>query len=432
MWLASRQPSEEAALKILTSVASGAERYNRFVQEVRVLRRVGNLPGILPLLDASLPESPTRNNPAWLAMPVAVPIRAALESPAGPREVVEAVASIANTLASLVEEHSLFHRDVKPENLYSWQDGWCVGDFGLVDDPLGEAYTEPGRLLGPRHYLAPEVFGTSPFDSGPTDVYALAKTLWVLITRQSYPLPGQLTVREQVFRLSEYVSDGGLGAIELLIERSTHPVPARRPSMSEFHAELRAWLSPTQSDDGTAVPLDSIRERVRHTVGLQLSAHESKRARENHVHSQVTKLREHLVRIGEDIREVTTLTSNFGAVSYLGDSPAFSEVLRAANASFSSFDALHVITPKSRGAAHTDVYLMCGLAVAAMADDSVRMCAAYVIYDQRLHTVAWQAKRTAHRGSAVESELFLELIAELRGALPGALSAYADALGTPE
>jgi hypothetical protein len=108
------------------------------------------------------------------------------------------------------------------------------------------------------------------------------------------------------------------------------------------------------------------------------------------------------------------------------------EVLRAANCSFSSFDGLHVITPKVRGATHGDVYFLGGLAIAAMSDDSVRMRAAYVIYDHESHSLAWSADRVAFRGSALEEQMLSELLAEFRAALPIALSVYADLVGTPE
>src|ERR1043166_5990375 len=61
----------ELALKILRQLDVTAEPYKRFVAEVKVLDMLGPLAGILPLVDYSLPERPSRQNPAWLAMPEA-------------------------------------------------------------------------------------------------------------------------------------------------------------------------------------------------------------------------------------------------------------------------------------------------------------------------------------------------------------------------
>jgi hypothetical protein len=58
-------------------------------------------------------------------MPRATVIRDAIEG-ATLREKVKAIASIAATLARLAE-HGVAHRDLKPDNLYNYDDGWAVG-----------------------------------------------------------------------------------------------------------------------------------------------------------------------------------------------------------------------------------------------------------------------------------------------------------------
>jgi len=59
--------------------------------------RSTSLPGVLPLLDADLPEKPTKDDRPWLAMPIATPIADALVGK--PLEtVVSALAEIAGTL----------------------------------------------------------------------------------------------------------------------------------------------------------------------------------------------------------------------------------------------------------------------------------------------------------------------------------------------
>jgi serine/threonine protein kinase len=67
-------------------------------------------------------------------MPLATSVRQAL----GPRprieNVVEAIASIAETLSRLAEK-LICHRDIKPENLYFFDARWVIGDFGLADFP---------------------------------------------------------------------------------------------------------------------------------------------------------------------------------------------------------------------------------------------------------------------------------------------------------
>src|SRR6266498_3122384 len=105
-----------AALKLLRVRNPGSERYRRFRDEIRVHQLLAGTPGLLPLLDHSLPDHPSRVEPAWLAMPEATLIRDALAE-ADLHTTVAAMASIAATLASLAERR-IHHRDVKPENLY--------------------------------------------------------------------------------------------------------------------------------------------------------------------------------------------------------------------------------------------------------------------------------------------------------------------------
>ncbi|MGH2739855.1 MAG: protein kinase domain-containing protein [Actinomycetota bacterium] len=139
VWEAGNERGDIAAVKVLHRVAPDSEPYKRFRDEISILREVGDLPGVLPIVDFHLPDKPSRGNPAWLAMPVATPIRKAL-SEASVETVVDAVASIAETLSGLAMR-GVFHRDIKPENLYQHGKHWAVGDFGLVEFPSKEAVT---------------------------------------------------------------------------------------------------------------------------------------------------------------------------------------------------------------------------------------------------------------------------------------------------
>ena len=97
------------------------------------MRSLGPFPGVLPLLDAYLPDTPLKGDPPWLAMPIATPIAEAVEG-LPLEQVVGAVVQIASTLAQLAERR-VGHRDVKPGNLYGLDGEWLVGDFGLVAAP---------------------------------------------------------------------------------------------------------------------------------------------------------------------------------------------------------------------------------------------------------------------------------------------------------
>lgn len=173
------------------------------MREIETLRSLGDYEGVLPVIDAYLPERPTKDDRPWLAMPIATPLSDALVD--APLEtVVEAVAQIAETLAGLIADHGIAHRDLKPDNLYEFDRRWLVGDFGLVAVPDVEELTRRGRPVGPAHYTAYEmIINPKDADPRPADVYSLGKTLWVLATGQRYPPEGHQPAGTRRFSINE-------------------------------------------------------------------------------------------------------------------------------------------------------------------------------------------------------------------------------------
>lgn len=114
---------------------------------MQFLQKLGDFPGVLPLLDAHLPERPKSTDRAWLAT----------------------LAEIAETLARLAERGA-GHRDIKPGNLYELAGRWLIGDFRLVAGPDLVELTVSGKKLGPAHYTANELIldRSTPTRSRPT------------------------------------------------------------------------------------------------------------------------------------------------------------------------------------------------------------------------------------------------------------------------
>lgn len=255
VWRASRD-DPELALKVLKKTESKSESYLRFRHEIEVLRKLASVPGVLPILDAHLPDEPSDDDRAWLAMPLAKPIREHLgERPKLPI-VVEGCAAIASTLANLAES-GISHRDVKPENLYVYNGQWVIGDFGLAKFPGKDAITENERALGPRFYIADEmVRDPAGADGTLADVYSFAKTLWVLAAAQNYPPQGHQLASIAQISLLQLVAHHSAGVLDQLIERCTRYEPSQRPKMKMVFEELREWGRQPE-DLGVAVPTPS-------------------------------------------------------------------------------------------------------------------------------------------------------------------------------
>ncbi len=257
------------ALKVIKTQVGGREPYMRFTREVAFLQNLTIADGVLPLLDANVPQNPTQDNQAWLAMPVAKPIRKALSHK--PLEtVVEAIGAIADTLARLADRYNNFaHRDVKPGNLYYYDNKWLVGDFGLIDLPDMNELSRRGRPFGPVHYTAYELMIDPTIqDARPADVYSIGKTLWVLATEETYPPHGYQPAGVVGFGIADMRPHPRAAELDRLVDATTRLAPEQRPPMAQVATDLRQWFELS----GTMPPIElgDIQSRIRARLQSEL------------------------------------------------------------------------------------------------------------------------------------------------------------------
>lgn len=208
VWLCrDRDSGEKAAVKVLQRNITRGDHYERFLREIRILREFGSVDGIMPLIASYLPEpgdEPTGR--PWLAMPVARPLSDGFPEGTTEEEIVSGIARAADVLVTL-SQRGVHHRDIKPQNLFLLDGQFIVGDFGLATHPDANALTKRGKKLGPMWFIAPEMLDyTEEVDLASADLYSLAKTLWVLLAGQRYPLPGEQRANEPLMQLSNYVN----------------------------------------------------------------------------------------------------------------------------------------------------------------------------------------------------------------------------------
>jgi Protein kinase domain len=242
VWMATRSGSTTAvALKLINTMKVEREPYQRFVREIEFLRDHQDIPGLLPLLDAHLPDQPDKTDQPWLAMPIATPIAQALEGrPLA--DVVAAAAAIAGTLALLQHESGIAHRDIKPGNLYELDGRWLIGDFGLIAVPDAKSLTQDGRQVGPAHYTAYEmILNPATADPHPADVYSLGKTLWVLATGQAFPPEGHQPVGARGFGIGDFRPHPQATSLDQEVDLMTRRHPEERPSKDQVARDLALW-----------------------------------------------------------------------------------------------------------------------------------------------------------------------------------------------
>ena len=425
VWRA-RDGVADVALKILKTRKKDSERYRRFRQEIQVLRNIGSHPSIMPLLDADLPEAPSKSRPAWLAMPIAVLLAKSL-SQSRLREVVVAVAGIANALADLHDTHNVHHRDIKPSNLYLYEGRPTISDFGLVDLPESDDLTVIGHPLGPKFFLAYEMIDDPKnADPGPADVFSLAKTLWVLCADQRWPPQGEQQASNTAYSIGSFRPHPLARHLDELIERCTRHEPTMRPSMRQFALDLRAWLSLDKSTPLEAVDLSATWSRLRETAEPRLRQVDEEVAQVQCFQSAVRRLQELLEPLHAEIRQEYS-ASEFNQRPKIVES-LFHESLR------------HEITNEDiratilSGSGWNPVELIIGVAIRTRTSGELEFGG--ISYLGKTKTMGgqlsmWESKRKKVMcGSIAVEEVLTALATEIRSLFPSWLEQYDNALAS--
>lgn len=291
VWMATRPDSETAvALKVLNAPKEQNESYKRFVREVSFLRQHQGMSGLLPLLDSYLPDQPSKSNRPWLAMPVATPIAQSL---AGRHlaDVVEAVATIAATLARLQADFDVAHRDIKPGNLYELDGAWLIGDFCLIALPDAETLTREGRQVGPAHFTAYEmILDPTTAEPHPADVYSLGKTLWVLAAGQSWPPEGHQPVGTRGFEIGDFRPHPRSGALDQEVDLMTRLHPEERPSKEQIARDLADWQA--LATDTPVIDVSVLGARLRKKLQSEIAVQDTAEQNKDLAYAAVRRLQE--------------------------------------------------------------------------------------------------------------------------------------------
>lgn len=204
--------------------------------EVKTMERLQHLPGVLRLLDRDDAATPT-----WMVTELAEPLVTHLGPEPDLGTVVSAFADIADTL-ELAAAEGVAHRDIKPDNLFFARGRSLVGDFGLATGHDHPGLTGFGDRVGPANFCAPEALEAHEgINWHAADVYALAKSLWVIVVGDKYPPQGPLLISR---RETDLTPHAGLAADDLarLLELATLDQPTYRPQIRGVRDELRIWL----------------------------------------------------------------------------------------------------------------------------------------------------------------------------------------------
>ncbi|WP_425296092.1 phosphotransferase [Nocardia cyriacigeorgica] len=117
----------------------------------RGLAFAGRSVGVLPIL--AFDDTP---EPGWFVMPPAEPLANRLAD-ADFEVTVEVFAQLAEILSHLSNcDEPVFHRDIKPDNLFWYADGPVFGDFGIARWHDLSVSPRTGRRSGPCRFWRPK------------------------------------------------------------------------------------------------------------------------------------------------------------------------------------------------------------------------------------------------------------------------------------
>lgn len=236
--VASKEDNVKYALKSLNS-HKNKEKKCRFKEEIEVMNNnFKNIEGIIPIIDYSLEDY-------WYVMPIAEPALDFIKkNNFSIKQNVNAIIQLSQTLEKL-HKKNISHRDIKPDNLYYFNDRFCFGDFGLVDYPdKDNDFTKSTRGLGAIFTIAPEMKrNPNTADGKKGDVFSLAKTMWMFLTYNKKGFDGVYDYNDPVHSLRECKQIGNEHIVEIdeLLKDSTDNNPDKRPSISEFISRLKEW-----------------------------------------------------------------------------------------------------------------------------------------------------------------------------------------------
>ena len=223
-----------------------ADEAARFKREVRLQLQLDH-PNVVPIVGVRLSATPL-----WFAMPRAKSnLRKHLENSSGNE--IELFTQILGAVAH-AHANGVIHRDLKPENVLILENERgetyaAVSDFGLGRflDRDSTTITQSNAPLGTIPYMAPEQWTDAKSADERSDIYALGKLLYEILTKK---LPYPTLDMDCVPRQFSYI-----------IRKATNTNPEHRyQSISEFANDLDLIVSRL---DSLERPQDSAEKAVR-------------------------------------------------------------------------------------------------------------------------------------------------------------------------
>ena len=135
------------------------------------------------------------------------------------------------------------HRDIKPANILLYNGCYVLSDFGLVFFNKKTAKTPVGTKLGAKWTISPQMERDAVHaDKFKSDVYSMAKTIWMILTGDMKSFEGQYKPNS-VIGLRQYISkEKYLYPLEKLLEQCTDYNENSRPDAAQLEKRFAEWI----------------------------------------------------------------------------------------------------------------------------------------------------------------------------------------------
>ncbi|HHT9121241.1 MAG TPA: protein kinase domain-containing protein [Candidatus Wunengus sp. YC63] len=419
------------ALKVIKhDVAKGSNVYQRLKDEIAIQQELteNGCGAVLPLLDYNLPDDPEQDDPIWLAMPKAETAKKKLRNYSKLEEVVQAIRDTANALCACINAKDGFlHRDIKPENIFFYDERWCLGDFGLVQFDGKENITESGDRIGSMYYIAPELMNNEKFIDEQkfgekSEVYALAKSLFVLAVGNKYPIPGSHHMDDSNTLVSTWNKHPKAAQIDSLIVRATRSNPTERISLDEFISELTLFLN----DKGKVeMPEFTKLQKVKMLLAAKKEPALVEAGMRQRMDEYLQKTREY-IRI-----ELEPIATEIGNDAYF-DGPDLivctyleQSRLQLPGPPFGDKSCLCVVVP-SGTLVEGRKYIHGGIGLIPLPNDEIFLIGGIIFSHNNFVDAIWMEDHKVSINSAKEEDVLRNLIVDLKNHLDDALLKYAE------
>lgn len=229
-------------LKVLPIGAQGREFHQyaleRYIMEARSLAKYNNHTGVVSVLNYF-----HENNTAYMIMEYlsGQSLDEWLSSMGGMVQWDEAILKLNSVMETLKDLHqtSFIHRDISPDNIFLCDDGTVkLIDFGAARIAFEGHSNDMSIIL--KHGYAPLEQYSRKGNQGPwTDVYALAATLFRMVSGETLPESAGRIINDEVPALIRKCPTISPSKGEVLLNALAIKTESRYPDIASFHKALR-------------------------------------------------------------------------------------------------------------------------------------------------------------------------------------------------